>query len=252
MKSIFGVIISLWLIFCSAASVTTPAKPKEQINWPFEGIFGYFDKQSIQRGFQVYKEVCQVCHSLKYLHYEDLGNVGFSSEEIKAIADSYQVQDSPNDEGKMFERPGRPSDLFVSPFPNEKAARAANNGSDPPDLSLIIKARKDGANYVYSLLTGYTNAPEGFHMNDGLYYNPYFAGRQIAMPPPMTSGQVQYGDGTDSSLEQMSEDVVNFLQWAAEPEMQARKVLGLKVLLYLVIFTVLFYLVKKKIWKDVK
>jgi len=251
MRIILGVLAIFWVI-SSSASVTTPAKPKDQINWPFQGIFGHFDKQSIQRGYQVYKEVCQVCHSLKYLHYRDLEQVGFSADEVKAIAASYQVNDGPNDEGQMFERPGRPSDLFVSPYPNEQAARAANNGAYPHDLSLMIKARKDGANYVYSLLTGYTNAPEGFQISDGLYYNPYFPGRQIAMPTPLTAGQVEYQDGTENSVEQMSQDLVNFLQWAAEPEMEARKILGLKVLLYLLVFTILFYLVKKKIWRDLK
>jgi len=250
MNRLLNIILGVFL-YSSVSMASNIEKPQKQ-DWTFEGVFGYFDKQSIQRGFQVYKEVCQVCHSMKYLRYDDLKQVGFGEEEVKAIASSYTVQDGPNDQGQMFERPGRPNDYCVSPYNNEQAARASNNGSYPADLSLMIKARKDGANYVYSILTGYSDAPSGFDIQDGLHYNPYFAGKQIAMPSPLTEGQVSYSDGTANSVEQMSKDVVNFLQWAAEPEMEKRKILGIKVLLYLSVFTVLFYLVKKKIWKDVK
>ena len=254
MKMFIKKILLLLCVFgVMEVSLSSDVKtPKHDVNWTFEGVFGYFDKQSIQRGFKVYREVCQVCHSLKYLEYSNLGKIGFSEDEVKAIAASYTVHDGPNDSGDMFDRPGRLSDRFVSPYPNEQAARAANNGAYPADLSLMIKARKDGANYVYSVLTGYETAPEGVTISDGLFYNPYFPGHQIAMPPPLTAGMVAYTDGTEDSMEQMSKDVVNFLQWAAEPEMETRKIMGIKVLLYLVVFTVIFYLVKRKIWKDVK
>jgi ubiquinol-cytochrome c reductase cytochrome c1 subunit len=225
--------------------------PKKMV-WSFDGITGTVDKQSAQRGFQVYKEVCSSCHSLRLLSYRNLESIGFSEAEVKSIAAGNSVKDGPNDSGDMFNRPGRPSDKFVPPFANEKAARASNNGAFPPDLSLIVKARSNGANYIYSLLTGYETAPAGFHMNTGMNYNPYFPGQQIAMSKPLSDGQVTYQDGTVASTDQMAKDVVNFLQWAAEPEMEARKAMGLKVLIYLSIFTVLFYFAKKRIWGRLK
>lgn len=224
----------------------------KQMQWPFEGIFGKFDRTAAQRGFQVYKEVCSTCHGLHNLSYRNLQHLGFSEAEVAEIAKGYTVKDGPNDEGEMFDREAKPSDRFVSPFPNEKAARAANNGAYPVDLSLIIKARPDGANYVYSLLTGYKETPEGFKLMEGLHYNPYFHGKQIAMPAPLSHNQVTYMDQTPATIEQMSKDVVVFLQWAAEPEMEARKSLGLKVMIYLSIFTTLFYIVKKRIWARLK
>jgi ubiquinol-cytochrome c reductase cytochrome c1 subunit len=220
--------------------------------WPFDGFFGKVDKQSAQRGFQVYKEVCQVCHGLSHLSYRNLMDLGFSEAEVKEIAKNYSVVDGPNDDGEMFERKALPSDKFVSPYKNEKAARASNNGAYPPDLSLIIKARHDGANYVYSLLTGYEEAPSDFKLMPGLNYNKYFQGHQIAMPAPLSDSQVTYQDGTKASVEQMAYDVVNFLQFAAEPEMEKRKAMGTKVMIYLVIFTLLFYFSKKRIWSDLE
>ncbi|KJV56283.1 cytochrome c1 [Orientia chuto str. Dubai] len=224
----------------------------KKLDWPFNGILGKLDVQAAQRGFKVYKEVCSACHSLKYVSYRNLADIGFSEDEIKAVAGEYNFQDGPNDQGEMFERPGLPSDQFYNPFPNEKAARAANGGSYPVDLSLIIKAREKGANYVYSLLTGYIASPEGFSLEPGLYYNPYFSTQKIAMPPPLTDQQVNYSDGTNSSIEQMAKDVVIFLQWAAEPEMKHRKSLGLKVIIFLIIFSTIFYIAKERIWSDVK
>lgn len=224
----------------------------KQILWSFDGMTGKVDKQAAQRGFQVYKEVCSNCHSLRLLSYRNLEALGFSESEVKAIAASASVKDGPNDAGDMFDRPGRPSDKFVGPFANEKAARASNGGAFPPDLSLIVKARPNGANYIYSILTGYENAPADFHMNTGMNYNPYFSGKQIAMPKPLSDGQVTYQDGTNSSVDQMARDVVNFLQWAAEPEMEHRKTMGIKTLIYLGVFTVLFYLAKKRIWSRLK
>ncbi len=241
-------LILLWS-FTSLASETMPPK---KMMWPFDGMFGSVDRKAAQRGFQVYKEVCSACHGLHNLYYRNLKDIGFSDAEIKEIAKTYTVQDGPNDVGEMYERPALPSDLFVSPYPNEEAARAANNGAYPPDLSLIVKARPDGANYLYSLLTGYTDAPKDFKLMPGLSYNPYFASSQIAMPPPLTDGQVTYMDGTHASVEQMAMDVTVFLQWAAEPEMENRKSMGLKVMMFLVIFTIFFYISKSRIWKDVR
>lgn len=235
------------LIANNAFASSNEHQPKQMI-WTFDGAMGTVDRQSAQRGFQVYKEVCSSCHSLRLLSYRNLEAIGFSEAEVKAIAAEVQVQDGPNESGDMFDRPGRPSDRFVPPFANEKAARASNGGAFPPDLSLIVKARPDGANYLYSLLTGYEQAPNDMHINTGMNYNPYFPGKQIAMPQPLSEDQVTYQDGTTASVDQMSRDLVNFLQWAAEPEMEARKAMGIKVLIYLGIFTILFYLAKKRIW----
>jgi ubiquinol-cytochrome c reductase cytochrome c1 subunit len=245
------VIIALLISFSSfGALADTTAKQPLQLVWPFEGIFGTFDRQAAQRGAQVYFEVCSACHSNHNLYYRNLKDIGFSEAEIKQLAQKYTVKDGPNAEGEMFDRPALPSDRFVSPYPNEEAARAANNGAYPVDLSLIIKARHDGPNYVFSLLSGYQEAPADIKLMPGLYYNPYFEGGQIAMPPPLTQGQVTFSDDTPATLEQMAKDVVVFLQWAAEPEMEHRKSMGLKVMIFLLVFTVFFYMAKKKIWKN--
>lgn len=240
--------ITLLSPFTALAGHPDRLEPKE-MKWQFDGMQGTFDRASIQRGFQVYKEVCSACHSLNRLAYRNLQEVGFSEAEAKAIAAEKKVMDGPNDAGEMFERPARPSDHLVPPFANEKAARAANNGAFPPDLSLIVKARENGANYVYSILTGYgEKAPADVHIAEGMQYNPYFPGRQITMPQPLNDGAVTYMDGTKATVDQMSKDVVNFLQWAAEPEMEHRKEMGIKVLIYLAIFTVFFYVAKKRVW----
>ncbi len=243
---------ALFLLTATASHASSESTPLKQIPWRFEGALGTFDRQSIQRGFQVYKEVCSACHSLNHIAYRNLAEIGFSEAEIKAIAAEKNVMDGPNDEGEMFERPGRPSDYFAPPFANEKAARTANNGTYPPDLSLMTKARVDGPNYIYSLLTSYGEAPADVAMNEGMQYNPYFPGGQIAMATPLAEGAVQYSDGTVASVDQMAQDVVNFLQWAAEPEMEQRKHMGIKVILYLAVFTVLFWFAKKRIWKQLK
>ena len=234
-----------------AYAVSEQDKPKE-IKWPFEGVFGYFDKQAIQRGFQVYKEVCQTCHSTEYVNYRNLEEVGFTKAEVKAIAGEYQVTDGPNEQGEMFQRPATAHDKFVSPYPNEQAARAANNGAYPPDLSLIIKGRANGANYVYSILTGYSAAPQNFQLSSDMHYNPYFPNKQIAMISPLSDDLVSYAGGAKADIDQMAKDVVVFLQWAAEPEMEKRKLMGVKVLLYLSAFTIIFYLAKRRIWKNIK
>ena len=245
------VIIALLISFSSfGALADTTAKQPLQLVWPFEGIFGTFDRQAAQRGAQVYFEVCSACHSNHNLYYRNLKDIGFSEAEIKQLAQKYTVKDGPHAEGEMFDRPALPSDRFVSPYQNEEAARAANNGAYPVDLSLIIKARHDGPNYVFSLLSGYQEAPADIKLMPGLYYNPYFEGGQIAMPPPLTQGQVTFSDNTPATVEQMAKDVVVFLQWAAEPEMEHRKSMGLKVMIFLLVFTVFFYMAKKKIWKN--
>ncbi len=221
-------------------------------HWSFDGMSGKLDKISAQRGFQVYKEVCAACHSLKRIAFRNLEEIGFSTEEVKSLAASYSVVDGPNDAGEMFERAGKASDHFPSPYANDNAARAANNGALPPDLSLIIKARHDGANYVHSLLNGYKAAPENVHLSEGMHFNPYFPGMQIAMTPPLTEGQVTYSDGTVATVDQMSKDVVNFLQWTSEPEMEKRHNMGIQTVIYLIFFTLFFYFAKRKIWSRVK
>ncbi len=247
--------ISLIFILCTLGLNTALANKDAQLlkmQWSFDGAFGTVDRQAAQRGFQVYKEVCSACHGLHNLYYRNLKDIGFSEEEIKEIAKTYTVKDGPNDQGEMFERPASAQDRFVSPYPNEQASRSANNGAYPPDLSLIIKARHDGANYLYSLLTGYEEAPSNVKLNPGLYYNKYFPSHQIAMPAPLSDGQVTYADGTKASVEQMARDVTIFLQWTAEPEMEHRKSMGLKVMIFLVFFTIFFYVSKNRIWARLK
>jgi len=218
--------------------------------YSFDGIFGTYDRGELQRGFQVYKEVCAACHSMQLLSYRNLRDIGLSDAEVRAVAQSYQIQDGPNDNGEMFERPGRPSDRFRRPFPNDAAARAANNGALPPDLSVIAKARVGGADYLHALLTGYEDPPPaGVTVMEGMHYNKYFPGHQIAMPAPLNSdGQVQYGDGTKATVDQMSRDVAAFLTWAAEPELETRRAMGVRIILFLVILGGLTYAVKRKIW----
>src|SRR6202162_2975751 len=196
-----------------------PPPPPHQ-EWSFNGVFGTYDRAALQRGFQVYKEVCSVCHPVKHLYYRDLEELGYSEDQVKGIAAQAQVSDGPNDTGDMFQRPGRPSDPIPGPFPNDQAARAANNGALPPDLSLITKAREGGENYVSALLTGFKDAPAGMKMNPNMNYNEYFAGHQIAMPPPLNPDQVKYADETKASVPQMAHDVVSFLSWAAEPTLE--------------------------------
>ncbi len=220
-------------------------------SWSFEGVFGTFDPAARQRGFQVYKEVCSACHAMKLLSYRNLEDIGFSEAEVKAIAASVQVTDGPNDQGEMFERPGRPYDRFKSPFPNDQAARAGNNGALPPDLSLIVKARPNGPDYVYGILTGFGDAPADMKMMDGMNYNKYFPGHQIAMPAPLSDDRVTYADGTKATVAQEAHDVVTFLAWAAEPNLEARHRLGIKVIIFLLLVTGVLYAVKRKIWRDV-
>ena len=251
MSRIATVAAALLLVLGPAADVARAVEgalePIER-SWPHEGLFGSYDRPAAQRGLQVYREVCSACHSLDYIAFHNLTVLGFSEEEVRALASEYTVTDGPNDEGEMFERPGQLTDRFPPPYPNEQAARVANGGALPPDLSLITKARADGTNYLYSLLLGYTEAPAGEEGPEGMYYNLYFPGHWIAMPPPLSEGQVAYADGTEATLEQMSADVTTFLTWAAEPTLEGRKQTGLKVMLFLIVLTGLLYATKRKVW----
>ncbi|MCZ6592101.1 MAG: cytochrome c1 [Alphaproteobacteria bacterium] len=223
----------------------------EAQDWKFTGPFGKFDIAAIQRGLQVYLEVCSACHSLNQIAYRNLLDLGFNADEVKAIAAEYEVTDGPDDNGDMFERPARPSDKFVLPFANEKAARASNNGAFPTDLSLLAKAHPAGPDYIFAVLTGFDDPPDDVELGDGMNYNPYFSGKQIAMAQPLFEGSVEYSDGTKATVENMARDVANFLHWTAEPEMEDRKRIGWKVVLFLLVLSALLYATKRKVWSSV-
>ena len=225
-----------------------------KVNWTFKGLTGKFDRASLQRGFQVYKEVCSSCHSMQYLSYRNLGEPGgpeFSAVEVKAIAASVEIEDGPDSQGEMFTRPGRPSDKFKSPYPNVNASIAANGGAYPPDMSVLVKARPGGSDYIYSVLVGYEDPPPGTVLDDGVYYNKYIIGNKIKMSAPLSEGIVEYSDGTEATVDQMAKDVTTFLSWAAEPELEERHRTGVKVIIYLVLLTILVYLSMKKIWSRI-
>jgi ubiquinol-cytochrome c reductase cytochrome c1 subunit len=247
---ILGLVTSLGLGTGSQALGAEGALAPIEKDWHHDGIFGTFDRAAAQRGFQVYREVCSACHGLDYIAFRHLQDIGFSEEQVRALAAEYQITDGPNDEGEMIEREARPSDQVPSPYANEGEARVANGGALPPDLSLITKARAEGTDYLYSLLQGYTEPPAGEEAPEGMYYNAYYPGHWIAMPPPLTEGGVTYTDETEASIEQMANDVTAFLTWAAEPTLEARKQAGLKVMLFLIILTALLYATKRKIWSD--
>lgn len=232
-----------------AVAVAAPAGPTPPaVDWSFNGIFGTYDQAELQRGFLVYNQACAVCHAMSLKSYRNLMQMGVSEAAAAEIASQKTVRDGPNDEGEMFDRPGRLSDRFVSPFPNEMAARAANGGAYPPDLSLMAKARVGGPDYLHGLLIGYVDPPPGVEVPTGMYYNEYFPGHLIAMAPPLNAGAVEYPDGTEATVEQMAHDVSAFLMFAAEPSLETRKQMGVKVLLFLIVFTALLYAVKRKIW----
>lgn len=231
--------------------MASEAEHPEGQDWQFEGPFGSFDTASIQRGLQVYLEVCSACHSLSQLAYRNLIDLGFNEDEVKAIAAEYEVTDGPDDNGDMFQRPARPSDKFVLAFANEKAARAANNGAFPTDLSLLSKANPAGPDYIYAILTGFEDeVPDKVELAEGMEYNPYFSGGQIAMAPPLFEDSVEYSDGTKATVENMAWDVTNFLQWVAEPEMEDRKRIGWKVVLFLLVLSAMLYATKRKVWSS--
>ena len=238
------------LLAGSAAHASEGAELQAQ-NWSFNSLFGTYERDAQQRGFLVYKNVCASCHGLRLVAYRNLMDIGLSEDEVKAIAAEYTVLDGPNDSGDMFERPATPADRFVSPFPNDAAARASNGGALPPDLSLIVKARVGGPDYLYGVLTGYVDPPAGFEVPEGLYYNAAFPGHRIAMPPPLYDDAVEYTDGTPATVDQMAHDVTQFLAWTAEPNLEARHRMGVKVLLFLLVLTALAYAVKRKVWANV-
>lgn len=264
------------VLLAGPAFAAGKAKSAADIAFSFEGPFGTFDRAQLQRGFQVYKEVCSSCHSANLLHYRNLSEPGgpeFTEEQVKAIAAEYEVQDGPNEDGEMFDRPARPSDKFKSPFANEAEARAANGGAYPMDFSLITKAREGfhypwyvspfikmwtgngGPEYVHAVLTGYSEPPadKADEAPEGKSYNPYFAaGPWISMAKPLDDDSVEYSDGTRATLDQQARDVAAFLAWTAEPKMEERKALGLQVMIYLIILALLLYLVKLKLWRDVE
>ena len=248
-----------------------PIKEPKEMSWSFTGPFGTYDKAQLQRGLKVYKEVCSACHSMNLVAFRTLSDLGYSEAQVKAFAAEYTIQDGPNVDGDMFDSPGKPSDYFPAPFPNEQAAAASNGGAAPPDMSLLAKARgvergfpqfvfdiftqyaAGGPDYIHSLLTGYNETPpEGMKIPEGTHYNPYFAnGVSLKMPPPLLDGQVTYDDGSPETVDQYSQDVSAFLMWAAEPHMETRKKTGFRVVIFLLLFAGLMYLTKRRVWADV-
>ncbi|MFK3888686.1 cytochrome c1 [Sphingomonas sp. NPDC079357] len=267
----FVFVLTLALFFTAKDAIQNPAphtaehafhEHPENIHLSSAGLLGKFDRAQLQRGFQVYKEVCAACHSLKYVSFRDLQKIGYNEAEVKAIANQWVIeQPSVNPEtGEAATRKNLPSDHFPSPFANEVAARAANNNALPPDLSLMTKAREDGSNYVHALITGYRDQPAELLREfpdaktpEGLHYNPYFANLNIAMPPPITSdGQVTYSDGTKATKDQMARDVAAFLTWTAEPNLEARHAAGVAVVIFLLIFVYLTWGAYQNVWRNIK
>ena len=249
------IILSLIFFSITFNQVKSEEKTKLlEVDWSFKGITGKFDRSSLQRGYQVYTEVCASCHSMNLVSYRNLGEPGgpeFSVDQVKAIAANFEVEDGPNADGDMFTRPGRPSDKFVSPYPNVQAATAANGGAYPPAMSVLVKARKGGSDYIYSVLMGYEDPPAGFELEDGVYYNKYMDGKKIKMSNPLSEGIVTYSDGTAATEAQMAKDVTTFLTWTAEPHLETRHKMGVKVLIFLTIFSLLVYLSMKRIWSRI-
>ena len=256
MKKIIKVGYLIFLLSIGCYQVIAAEKTELlKTDWSFNGLFGKFDRGALQRGYQGYSEVCASCHSMKYLSYRNLSEKGgpeFSIEQAKAIAASFEITDGPNADGEMFERPGKLSDKFLMPYANEKEAQAANGGAYPPDMSVLAKARSGGADYLYSVLLGYEEPPSGITLDDGVYYNKYIYGNNIKMAKPLDDDLVEYSDGTIASEEQLAKDVVTFLVWAAEPHLETRHRMGVKVIVYLIILTILVYFSMKKIWSRIE
>ena len=239
----------------SVSASESEAKPPHR-HWHFKGPFGTYDRAAAQRGYQVYAEVCAACHSLSLLAYRNLMDLGLSENQVKDLIKDIQVPDL-GDDGQPIERPARLSDRFKKPFPNTAAAAAANNGKAPPDLSVIVKARNHGPDYIYSLLTGYVPYDKltpaqikEFSVGKDDNFNQYFPGHRIAMPPPLADDKVQYVDGTKATLDQEARDVVEFLAWASEPHLEARNRTGVRVILFLLAFAGLMYAMKRQVWAD--
>jgi ubiquinol-cytochrome c reductase cytochrome c1 subunit len=273
MKTVLkGIVAALGIVVGAAAAGAAEyplIKPVEQ-NWSFAGPFGTYDRGELQRGLKVYREGCAACHGMERVAFRTLEDLGYSEAQVRALAGEYEIEDGPDANGDMFMRTAIPSDYFPSPFPNAEAAAASNNGAAPPDLSLIAKARavergfplfvfdiftqyaESGPDYIYNLLVGYEEAPEGYEQQPGTYYNPHFiAGTSLSMAPPLQEGLISYDDGTPETVEQYAHDVTAFLMWAAEPHMEDRKRMGFVVMLFLIGFAVLVYLTKRKIWSNV-
>jgi len=247
------IIFLVFLMFALQPKVLSEEKKVDFIEteWSFNGIFGTFDRASLQRGYQVYQEVCAGCHSMQHLSYRNLSEKGgpeFSIEEAKAIASQFEIEDGPNSDGEMFMRPARLSDNFVKPYPNVEASTAANGGAYPPDMSVLTKARAGGADYIYSLLLGYEEVPADLELDDGVYYNKYMPGNKIKMSEPISDGIVEYSDGTNPTKSQIAKDVTTFLVWAAEPHLESQHKMGFKVIIYLIILITLVYMSKQKVW----
>ena len=250
--------ISFLIVFIIGSQISSNAAEKVEYlktDWSFKGPFGKFDRAALQRGYQVYTEVCAACHSMQYLSYRNLAEPGgpeFTEDQAKAIAASFEVLDGPNSDGEMFLRPAKLSDKFVKPYENVEASKAANGGAYPPDMSVLAKARMGGADYIYSLLLGYEDPPADIKLDDGVYYNKYMYGNKIKMSAPLSDGLVEYNDGTEATEQQMAKDITTFLMWSAEPHLETRHKTGFRVIVYLIILSVLVYLTMKKIWSRVE
>jgi ubiquinol-cytochrome c reductase cytochrome b/c1 subunit len=270
-RSLLALVLAVGLAAPALASEGAETPPRQK--WSFAGPFGKYDRAAVQRGFKVYREVCQGCHSLSLIAFRNLaepGGPGFTLPQAAAVAAEYKIQDGPNDNGEMFERAGRTADHFPRPFPNDNAARAANGGALPPDLSVIAKARtyergfpwflvdivtqyqEQGPDYITALMQGYEDAPQGFSLPDGTSYNKYFPGHALGMPNPLSDDQITYEDGAPQTVAQYAKDVTNFLMWTAEPHLEARKRLGMQVMIFLLVFAGLLYFTKKKVWAAMK
>lgn len=249
MKRTIALVVAGLMLGVSPVMAAGDAPKPPSVDWSFNGPFGAYDKAALQRGFQVYKQVCAACHSMNRVYYRNLTALGYTPDQAASAAAEYTVMDGPNDEGEMFERPARASDAFKAPYENDEAAKYTNNGALPPDLSLITKARMGGANYVYGILTGYEEPPEDVELLAGQYYNKYMSGHVIAMAPPFSDGMIAYENADiPQTVDQYAKDVAHFLTWAAEPEMEVRKQTGIKALLFLAVFAALMYGVKRKLW----
>ena len=248
-------LIFLSLIFLNKAHSAGEKIELLKTDWSFKGFFGKFDRGSLQRGYQVYTEVCASCHSMKYLSYRNLSEKGgpeFTEEQAKAIASNFEITDGPNSDGEMFTRVAKLSDKFAMPYANVEEAKISNGGAYPPDMSVLVKARSGGADYIYSVLLGYEDPPEGMILDDGVYYNKYMYGNKIKMPKQLYDDLVTYNDGTAATPEQMAKDIVTFMAWSAEPHLEARHKIGFRALVYLFIITLLVYFSMKKIWSRVE
>ena len=256
MKNFFKITYLIILLIAGTHQANSAEKVSLlKTDWSFKGLFGKFDRGSLQRGYQVYTEVCASCHSMQYVSFRNLAEPGgpeFTEEQVKAIAANFEVVDGPNSDGEMFTRPAKLSDKFVKPYENVKASQAANGGAYPPDMSVLAKARSGGVDYIYSVLLGYEDPPNGITLDDGVYYNKYMYGNKIKMSKPLSDDLIEYSDGTVASEAQMAKDVTTFLMWAAEPHLESRHKMGFRAIVYLIILTTLVYFCMKKIWSRIE